>query len=76
MLDTAGNVLEKLIKPLLLQAIKDSRDLSDRQYGVQKGRSPVDIINIVAEGERVTGQGETISHTNMPIDYAGYQKHI
>ena len=54
MLDTAGKVLEKLIKPRLLQAIKDSGDLSDRQYGFRKGRSTVDAINTLVASARIT----------------------
>lgn len=44
MLDTAGKLLEKLIKPRLIQAVTESGGLSDRQYGFRRGKSTVDAV--------------------------------
>lgn len=44
MLDTAGKVLEKLLRSRLLAAIRDSGDLSLAQYGFRKGGSTVEAI--------------------------------
>ena len=47
MLDSAGKLLEKLIKPRLQEAIKAAGDLSDRQHGFRRGRSCIDAIRQV-----------------------------
>lgn len=52
MLDTAGKVLEKLLQPRLLSAIRASGDLSERQYGFRRGRSTIDAIKEVIEAVR------------------------
>lgn len=39
MLDAAGKVLEKLLKPRLLSAIEDAGGLSPKQYGFRSRRS-------------------------------------
>ena len=43
-----------------IQTIKIG-DLPDRQYGLRKGRSTVDAINIVVEVARITEQGNDFS---------------
>lgn len=52
MLDTAGKVLEKLLRPRLLSAIKAAGDLSPHQHGFRKGRSTIDAITEVVEAVR------------------------
>lgn len=52
MLDTAGKVLERLLRPRLLAAIAAAGNLSPRQYGFRVGRSTVDAIQEVAEATR------------------------
>ncbi|GHJ61437.1 hypothetical protein NOK12_39550 [Nocardioides sp. OK12] len=40
MLDTAGKLLEKLIRPRLRAAVKAAGDLAGRQYGLRSGPPP------------------------------------
>lgn len=47
MLDTAGKLLEKLLKPRLHKAIQEAGDLSNRQKGFRRGMSTVDAIEEV-----------------------------
>ncbi|XP_078051844.1 uncharacterized protein LOC144477990, partial [Augochlora pura] len=47
MVDTAGKLLEKMIRPRLLTAYRAVGDLSDRQYGFRRGRSTVDALRMV-----------------------------
>ena len=47
MLDTAGKVLEKIIRPRLQSAIQAAGGLSDRQYGFRLGLSTIDAIRTV-----------------------------
>ncbi|KAK9693271.1 Reverse transcriptase (RNA-dependent DNA polymerase) [Popillia japonica] len=44
MLDTAGKILEKLLKARLRTAVETAGDLSPRQYGFRKGRSTIDAL--------------------------------
>lgn len=57
MLDTAGKVLEKLVQPRLLSAIRDAGDLSERQYGFRRGRSTIGAIEEVVETVRKAEEG-------------------
>lgn len=52
MLDTAGKVLEGLIKTRLKTAIKSAGDLSPKQYGFRTGKSTVDAILEVSAAVR------------------------
>lgn len=53
MLDTAGKLLERMIKPRLAAAVNNARGLSPRQYGFRPGRSTLgaiqDVVNSVEE---------------------------
>lgn len=49
MLDTAGKVLEKLIRARLHTAIEDAGGLSPHQYGFRRGRSTADALREVTE---------------------------
>ena len=49
MLNTTGKLLQKLLKPRLETAIKESGDLSPRQYGSRKGRSIVQAVHEIVE---------------------------
>lgn len=64
MLDTAGKLMEKLIKPRLQQAIRDRGDLSARQFGFREGRSTINAIAEVIEAVRVAEQS---CHAARPI---------
>lgn len=57
MLDTAGKVLEKLIQPRLLSAIREAGDLSKRQHGFRKGHSTIGAIQEVVEAVRKAEEG-------------------
>lgn len=47
MLDTAGKVLEKLIRPRLQAAVENSGGLSNRQFGFRRGKSTNDAVAVV-----------------------------
>lgn len=47
MLDAAGKLLEKLLKPRLLLAVEEAGGLSDNQYGFRRGRSTIDAARQV-----------------------------
>lgn len=64
MLDTAGKVLEKLIKARLARAIKDAGDLSPRQYGFRSGLSTIDAVKEVIEAVR---RAENFNHFSRRI---------
>ena len=64
MLDTAGKLLEKLLKPRLQAAISASGDLAPRQYGFRRGRSTIDAVQEVVNAARSTEQG---NHYSRPI---------
>lgn len=49
MLDTAGKLLEKLIKPRLARAIEGAGGLSNRQYGFRPGRSTLGALDEVVQ---------------------------
>lgn len=61
MLDTAGKLLEKLLKPRLAEAIHNSGGLSERQYGFRPGRSTIGAIKDVVETFEATQQGNHFS---------------
>ena len=52
MLDTAGKVLEKLIRSRLAEAIRAAGDLSPRQFGFRAGRSTIDAVMQVVDAVR------------------------
>ncbi|GJQ70297.1 hypothetical protein Trydic_g22735 [Trypoxylus dichotomus] len=49
MLDTAGKVLERLIRTRLQAVMEDAGGLSPRQYGFRRGRSTADALREVCE---------------------------
>ena len=53
MLDTAGKVLEKLIRPRLLTAVKAGGDLSNKQFGFRSGKSTADVVSVLRETFRM-----------------------
>lgn len=57
MLDTAGKLLEKLLKPRVLLAVQEAGGLSDNQYGFRRGRSTVDAVRQVVETAWAAEQG-------------------
>ena len=64
MLDTAGKVLEKLIRSRLNSAVVAAGDLSARQYGFRKGRSTVDAIE---EVKRAMARAEAFNHHSRRV---------
>jgi hypothetical protein len=64
MLDTAGKVLEKLIRARLTAAIKAAGDLSPKQYGFRVGLSTVDAIQEVVGAVR---RAEQYNHLSKRI---------
>ena len=61
MLDAAGKLLEKLIKPRLQSAVQEAGDLSNRQFGFRKGRSTVDAIQMVVKSVEAAQRGNHYS---------------
>ncbi|GJQ74571.1 hypothetical protein Trydic_g21432 [Trypoxylus dichotomus] len=49
MLDTAGKVLERLIRTRLQAVMEDAGGLSPRQYGFRRGRSTADALREVCD---------------------------
>lgn len=64
MLDTAGKLLEKLLRPRLQEAIRAGGDLSPRQYGFRPGLSTVNAIQEVVATARTTERG---NHYSRPV---------
>ena len=64
MLDTAGKLLEKLLKPRLQAAIAAAGDLAPRQYGFRRGKSTIDAVQKVGNAAKSTEQG---NHYSRPI---------
>ena len=61
MLDTAGKLLERLLKPRLVAAVADAGGLSVRQHGFTKGRSTIGAIQEVVEAARNAQRGNHYS---------------
>lgn len=61
MLDTAGKVFEKLIKPRLVGAIEEAGGLSKRQYGFRPGRSTLGALDEVMESVHTAQLGNHFS---------------
>ena len=64
MLDTAGKLLEKLVRPRLQAAIKAAGDLSRRQYGFWMGRSAADALEEVVRAAKSMERG---NHYSRPM---------
>lgn len=64
MLDTAGKLLEGLMRGRLKAAIQAAGDLCPRQYGFRKGRSTVDAILEVSEMVR---RAEDYNHSSRRV---------
>jgi hypothetical protein len=64
MLDTAGKLLEKLIRERLTAAIRSAGDLSPRQYGFRRGLSTIDAVQEVTEAVR---RAENYNHFSRRI---------
>lgn len=61
MLDTAGKLLERLLKPRILAAIQAAGDYSDKQYGFRKGRSTIGAVKEVIEAFDMAQHGNHYS---------------
>lgn len=61
MLDTAGKLLEMLLKPRIRAAIENAGGLSKRQHGFRPGRSTIGAIEDVIEGVRKAQAGNHFS---------------
>lgn len=64
MLDTAGKLLERLIKPRLLNAINEKGGLSDKQHGFRPGRSTVGALRDVIHAFEAAQQK---NHFSRPL---------
>ena len=64
MLDTAGELLEKLVRPRQQAAIRAAGDLSEKQYGSQTGRSTIYAIQEVVKAVKSTERG---NHFSRPV---------
>lgn len=61
MLDTAGKLLERMLKPRLSAAVERAGDLSERQHGFRKGHSTIGAVEEVVRAAQVTHQGNHYS---------------
>lgn len=64
MLDTAGKLLERLLKPRLEEAIHNGGGLSSRQYGFRPGRSTVHAVKEIADVFKAAQLG---NHHSRPV---------
>jgi hypothetical protein len=64
MLDTAGKLLERLLKPRLTQAVQAAGGLSNRQYGFRPGRSTICAVNEVV---RTFQEAQRPSHRSRKL---------
>ncbi|KAH8380864.1 hypothetical protein KR093_006014, partial [Drosophila rubida] len=61
MLDTAGKLLERLLKPRLSTAIERAGGLSNRQHGFRPGRSTAGALQCVIEAVSDAQRGNAYS---------------
>ena len=61
MLDSAGKLLERLLKPRLSAAVEAAGGLSERQHGFRVGRSTIGAINDVVARVKATQRGNHYS---------------
>lgn len=64
LLDTAGKLYERLLKPRLKEAIDNGGGLSDRQHGFRPHRSTIGAIKDVVD---VFDAAQRINHSSRPI---------
>ena len=64
MLDTAGKLLENLVRPRLQASIKAAGDLSDRQYGFWMDRFTVDSLQEIVRAAKSAKRG---NHYSRPV---------
>lgn len=64
MLDTAGKLFERMLKPRLQSDIKAAGDLSPRQHGFRKGHS---TLNAISEVVAAVQQADVACHQARPI---------
>ncbi|KAK9729472.1 Reverse transcriptase (RNA-dependent DNA polymerase) [Popillia japonica] len=64
MLDTAGKILEKLLKARLRTAVETAGDLSPRQYRFRKGRSIIDALQEICAA---VSRAESYNHFSRRI---------
>lgn len=61
LLDTAGKLLEKLLKPRIAQAMERAGGLSKQQHGFRKGKSTIGAIEDVVKTAEVAQSGNAFS---------------
>jgi len=61
MLDTAGKLFEKLLKPRIHEVVESAGGLSPRQYGFRPGKSTIGAIEDVIEGVKMAQTGNHFS---------------
>lgn len=64
MLDTAGKLLERLIKPRISTAINNAGGLSERQHGFRPGRSTIGAVADVVKSVEIA---RSINHFSRPV---------
>ncbi|XP_035742248.1 uncharacterized protein LOC118450545 [Vespa mandarinia] len=64
MLESAGKLLENLLRPMLHAAMKAARDLAGRQYGFRSGLSTIHEVQEVVTAAKMTGRG---NHRTRPL---------
>lgn len=64
MLDTAGKLFERMIKPRISAAINNAGGLSDRQYGFRPGRSTIGAVQDVVRSVEIARQK---NHFSRPV---------
>lgn len=63
-LDNEGKLMEALLRPRIRDAIRDTGDLSDRQYGSRPGRS---TIGAIREVTMVVETVKRVAHVARPV---------
>ncbi|XP_035723753.1 uncharacterized protein LOC118442357 [Vespa mandarinia] len=64
MLDTAGKLLEKLLRPRLHAALRAAGDLAARQYGFRSGLSTIQAVQEVVTAAKMMERG---NHLTRPL---------
>ncbi|XP_035724078.1 uncharacterized protein LOC118442501 [Vespa mandarinia] len=61
MLDTAGKLLEKLLRPRLHAALRAAGDLAGRQYGFRSGLTTIQVVQQVVTAAKMTERGNQLT---------------
>ena len=64
LLDTTGKTGEALMKPRILNAVREAGDLCDKQHGFRKGRSTIGAIREVTDAVK---NADEACHAARPL---------